>query len=82
MHSEKNVDFKSADEYREAETRLHMELMSVTRRYLSKLRIVSLIGVLDIVKQEVQELERATKKNLDVENPQDENQDLKDREYL
>jgi len=72
----------SLDEYRELETRLHMELMSVTRRYLSKLRIVSLIGVLDIVKQEIQDLEKATKKNLDIEKHENITKDIEKPDYL
>jgi hypothetical protein len=69
MNPEETGYYNSLEEYRAAETELHTELMSITRRYISKLGIISLIGILDIVKQETRELERATRKNLDMEKP-------------
>jgi len=51
-------------EYKNYEIELHREIMNSTRRYINKLSIVTIIGVLDFVKQEVIELERATKQTL------------------
>ena len=65
MFSEETDYYKSIEDYRNAETELHTELMAISRKYITKLGIVSLMGVLDIVKQEVRELERATRKNFD-----------------
>ncbi len=50
------------DQHRKLESQLHLELTNACRKYISKLGIVSIIGILDIVKQESIELERATKK--------------------
>lgn len=58
-----DVEGKTLDEYRQLEMQLHLELINACRKYISQLGIVSLIGILDIVKQESIELERATKKS-------------------
>ena len=65
MFTEETDYFKSLEEYRNAEAELHTELMSISRKYLPKLGIVSLMGVLDVVKQEVRELERVSRRNID-----------------
>jgi hypothetical protein len=52
------------DEYRQLEMQLHIELMNTCRKYISQLGIVSIMGILDIVKQEAIELEGATRKNI------------------
>jgi hypothetical protein len=49
-------------EYREYKTQFHGELMDLCREYLKKLSIVSVIGILEIVKQETMELEQATRR--------------------
>jgi hypothetical protein len=43
---------------------LHSELMKSCRKYINKIGIVTIIGVLDIVKQEVIELDKAMKTNI------------------
>lgn len=58
-----DVEGKTLDEYRQLEMQLHLELINACRKYISQLGIVSMIGILDIVKQESIELERATKKS-------------------
>lgn len=55
---------RNLDEYRKYESQLHLELSNICRKYLSKLGIVSIVGILDIVKQESIELESATKRTL------------------
>ena len=82
MYSEKTGYYKSLEEYRAAETELHTELMGITRRYISKLGIVSLIGILDIVKQETRELEKATRKNLDDGPPKQTKVEVKEPDYF
>jgi len=66
-------DNKSLREYRALEATLHRDLMSCSRRYLNELGIVSIVGIMDIVKQEIIELERATKRSVDT--LQDDNED-------
>ena len=53
---------KTLEEYRMLENQLHHELMNACRKYISELGIVSIMGILDVVKQETIELERATKR--------------------
>jgi hypothetical protein len=50
------------EEYRALEVELHRDLMKVCRKYINELGIVSIMGILDIVKQESMELEKATSK--------------------
>ena len=59
-------------EYRAAEIKLHSELMKICRNYINELGIVSIIGILDIVKQETIELEGATRRNIKDEEPEPE----------
>ena len=56
------IDDRTLKEYRALETELHRELMKICREYINDLGIVSIMGILDIVKQEAIELERATRK--------------------
>lgn len=58
-----DVEGKTLDEYRQLEMQLHLELINACRKYISQLGILSIIGILDIVKQESIELVRATKKS-------------------
>ena len=57
-----NSEEKTLEEYRVLENQLHHELMNTCRKYISGLGIVSIMGILDVVKQETIELERATKR--------------------
>jgi hypothetical protein len=54
---------ETLDQYRNWENQLHLELMNSCRRYITKLGIVSIVGILDVVKQETIELEKATRKS-------------------
>ncbi len=58
------VDFEeiTLEKYRALELQMHRELMGVCRKYITELGIVSIMGILDIVKQETVELERAASK--------------------
>ena len=56
---------RSLREHKELEAALHREIMNCSRKYLNKLGIVSIVGIMDIVKQEIVELEKATKKSVD-----------------
>jgi len=59
------ISNKSLNEYRMHEASLHRDLMNCCRRYINELGIVSVLGILEIVKQETTELEHATKKNIE-----------------
>ena len=67
-------------EYRSAEIKLHSELMKTCRSYINELDIISIIGILDIVKQETIELEGATRRNIQVEEPESESEPEKNTE--
>jgi len=58
------------DYYKNMEISLHRELMSSCRKYINELSIVSILGILDVVKQESIELEKATRHNIRDEEPQ------------
>lgn len=59
-----------AKEYKTLETRLHGELMRSCQRYGTKLRIISILGILDFVKQEIMDLEKENMKFMDDESPE------------
>ena len=66
MHLDK-IGGMTLEEYKALEIELHTELMKICRKYINELSIISLTGVLDIVKQETAELERATSKRIEDE---------------
>ena len=49
------------EDYKTKEIQFHRELMNSCRKYMNHLSIVSILGILDIVKQEAIDLEQATK---------------------
>jgi hypothetical protein len=52
------------EECKNYEMEFHREIMSSCRKYIKKISIFSMIGILDYVKQEAIELENATSHNL------------------
>ena len=48
------------DEYRSMETKLYGELVKSCQRYSAKLSIISVVGILDLVKQEIKDLDKET----------------------
>ncbi len=46
------------DEYKSMETRLYGELVKSCQSYSTKLSIISVVGILDIVKQEIKDLDK------------------------
>ena len=52
-------------EYKAMETRLYGELLKACRRYHTKLSIISIVGILDLVQQEMKELEKTDLKVMD-----------------
>jgi len=74
-----NIGTKNIEDFRQQEVQLHLELTNICRRYISKIGIVPIIGILDIVKQETIEFERATNKDLDKNNQSSAGQEGFDR---
>ncbi len=62
-----DIDNRTLNEYRQLEMELHLELIETCKKFISKLGIVSIMGILDIVKQEAIELEKATRENIEEE---------------
>lgn len=58
------------EEYRNYEIQLHHDLMNSCRKYIGRVSIVSILGILDIVKEEAIELEQATRGNPQQEKPE------------
>ena len=59
------------EEYKTLETRLYGELLRSCQRYCTKLRIISILGILDFVKQEIWNLEKENMKFMDDSSPED-----------
>ncbi|MCJ7571660.1 MAG: hypothetical protein MUO82_07265 [Candidatus Thermoplasmatota archaeon] len=57
----------SLDEYRMLKSNLHRELTNCCKKYQNKLGIVSMIGIIEIIKQEVLELQKVSKEVVDEE---------------
>ena len=49
------------EEYKAAEFEFHSDLMNVCRKYIHQIGIASIIGIIDIVKNETIDLESATR---------------------
>ena len=62
-----NGENQSLEDYRQLEMQFHLELMNCCRKYINQLGIVSIIGIIDIVKLEAKELEKATRKTFERE---------------
>ena len=58
-------------DYRERKVQFHGELLGICREYLNKLSIVSIIGIIEIVKQEAIELDKATREDVIAEKSDD-----------
>ena len=64
-------------EYKAMETRLYGELLKACRFYHNKLSIISIVGILELVSQEIKDLDKTDFKNVDDEIIS--NRDLLDR---
>jgi len=53
-----NNENQAMIEYKFLETRLYGELLKACRRYSNKLTIISIVGIIDLVKQEITDLEK------------------------
>jgi hypothetical protein len=60
---------QSLGDYKACESQFHRELMSVCRKYMNYLSIVSILGILEIVKQESIELEKVATEELPLDKP-------------
>lgn len=58
MEGQINSDLK---EYKSIETRLYGELLKTCRRYSNELNLISILGILEIIKQEIKDLDKTDK---------------------
>ncbi len=82
MRSERNSYFETLEEYQRAEAMFHTELMNVCRKYVTKLNLVSMLGIVEISKDEIRELDKATKRNLDNDSSFDGFEESNENRYL
>ncbi len=54
------VEKMQLHEYKSMETKLYGELVKSCQSYGTKLSIISVVGILDIVKQEIKDLDKET----------------------
>lgn len=80
MHPVESSDM-TLEKHRSLEIEFHIELMKICRKYINEISIVSIIGILDIVKQETIELERATKRDIKEEEPEIETKEKVDTDF-
>jgi len=52
------VEKLQLDEYKSMETKLYGELVKSCQSYSAELSIISIIGILDLVKQEIKDLDK------------------------
>lgn len=54
-------------EYKAMETKLYGDLLKSCRFYQNKLSLISILGILELVSQEIKELDKTNIKNVDEE---------------
>jgi hypothetical protein len=54
-------------EYKSMETKLYGDLLKSCRFYQNKLSLISILGILELVKQEIKDLDKTNIKNTDDE---------------
>jgi len=59
------MSIKSEKNIKELESNLHRELNDLCKKYYKKLGLISIVGMLEIVKHETIEFERFTKQDID-----------------
>ena len=52
------VEKMQLDEYKSMETKLYGELVKSCRSYSTNLSVISIIGILDLIKQEIKDLDK------------------------
>jgi FMN-dependent NADH-azoreductase len=73
MDEQQNI-INPLNEYRQNEKNLRLELMNVCKKYIPRISITSIMGVLDLVKQETLELEKVTKSDVEMDRPKQQEQ--------
>jgi hypothetical protein len=61
------LDDSKLFDYKAMETRLYGELLKTCRRYNNKLSIISIIGILELISQEMKDLDKTDFKDMEEE---------------
>jgi len=61
------LDGSKLFDYKAMETRLYGELLKTCRRYNNKLSIISIVGILELISQEMKDLNKTDFKDMDEE---------------
>ena len=65
------VEKLQLDEYKSMETKLYGELVKSCQSYSDRLSIISVIGILDLVKQEIKDLDKEKFKFMNEDYPEE-----------
>jgi len=65
------VEKLQLDEYKSMETKLYGELVKSCQSYSDRLSIISIIGILDLVKQEIKDLDKEKFKFMNEDFPEE-----------
>jgi hypothetical protein len=63
------VEKLQLDEYKSLETKLYGEIVKSCQSYSGELTIISIVGILDLVKQEIKDLDKQKLKFMNEEYP-------------
>jgi hypothetical protein len=66
MEDQHNI-MNPLNEYRQYEKNLRLELMNVCKKYIPRISITSIMGILDLVKQESLELEKVIQTDVEID---------------
>jgi len=69
-------DAQTLKHYRAVEARLYGDVMKVCRSYGSHLSLISILGILDIVKDELKDLDQRGRRLMRQESPETESENL------
>jgi hypothetical protein len=61
------LNIPKLNEYKAMETKLYGEIMKSCRFYHNKLTLISILGILELVSQEIKDLDKTDFKNIDNE---------------
>jgi hypothetical protein len=61
------LDCSKLFDYKAMETRLYGELLKTCRRYNNKLSIISIVGILELISQEMKDLNKTDSRDIEEE---------------
>jgi len=80
--TQSETGYDTLEEYKAAEFEFHSDLMNVCRKYIHKIGIASIMGIIDIVKNETIDLEGVTRPAVEHEKPETEMTETADNSFF